>query len=289
MDYTPWIPNKNSAAGKLLGHLGRTWEITGYPCQPDPVIYVEAMFYALPTLILSPIKPSSVDYAVRRIGNRQRRMRSFHWSVYNIAHELPQVEAKGIVRWAVLPIKVGAAALWYFALADAYADFTVNWVSMVYQWQGCQAPGFGYGSCEATPGVYSPGILENSKFDGFVDSGSFIFSSGPTGIDTPAGYDPTVGWTFTWDTVGIPPAQAGDGTVRLVDSASGETLSTAPVLPNADGGFTQTGHYNGAGRPVGAGHSYNLFYGGGGGFINVRSAFMHANGRPGRDAIWPDP
>jgi hypothetical protein len=273
---------------KWFGRINRIEQILSYPCAADPSIWVLGFFTALPTLILTPIKPSPTDYLIVRFGYRHGMRKKFRFDVWDIIRAAEEEEFLA-PRWVRFGIGAAARILWYIAVVDAISGFSVRWVSSVYQYAGCRNPGAGFATVHGIPNVYSPS-LDGGVFDGMTgNEHSTDWACTNTGIITPAGVSPSVSWSFEWDTKGIPDFLAGNGTVQLYSSAAGGVVDSSPVRQTKAGTNLQQSTYFGVLGGSGGGQFGLQYMPGAMGFINVRSASVEGSAAPKKDQILPDP
>lgn len=126
--------------GDDLANIGRVVDIYTQPCNASPMIWVKGFFQAIPTLIWSAFKPEIWDID---IPSRHRRRKKPKNLLFRAMDMIPDsLITVPVPRWTPFIINEFVERIgWYFLIADALEDFTVNWMSTVYQWNGCTLPG----------------------------------------------------------------------------------------------------------------------------------------------------
>ena len=283
--------NMSGPVKKWGTRLGRMYEINAHPCGATPEIWVKAFFTALPTLLLTPIKPSAVDYMIIRIGLGHGTKRRKFFDVWDF-EQLPQVKKAG-VQWVVFKLAgLGARALWYIAIADGITGFGVNWESAIYQYSGCLYPGEAYAQMDQQGPSILMGPTVGTQFLTWWEQGSNIFSCGGPWINTPAGYDPSVSFSLSTtknpNPLNLPEPGYEAPSLSLVDFESGKTIDTADTMTDNVTGSTHTLHVNSDGLGTAA-KQYGVTWSMGGGWALITSGTFSAFGRPSKDNIKPDP
>lgn len=136
-------PRRIPIIGNDIYQAGQVWSIVNQTCTPNPTIAVKAFFAYAPTLIWSLVKPEALDLAFDRAGTRHKRKRYKKFNYFDHQQiELPKGSKSALALFKVADIaqRVG----WYLLIADATTDFALNWVSMAYQYGGCDVPNANY-------------------------------------------------------------------------------------------------------------------------------------------------
>lgn len=237
--YRPFLPTFAVKAGKIL-------DIVAMPCKPTPEIWIKAIWASNPAVLLTPIKPSSTDYLIVRIGFSHGKGRRKAFDVWDFSFN-PQV-VKGGVGWTAFRIgSLAARALWWIAVADGITSFVYNWVSTAYQWSGCVLPGAAYATATAPNGQVLQTNDAGTIMLNWVHVDNHIYGAGGTGVLTTAGTNPTVGATCNQ---GPFPGHDTDwiaATFELVDIDTGEKFESFNTK-SADG---QTAYFSGFTREGG--------------------------------------
>lgn len=201
--------------GEWTGKIGKINNILATPCNITPAIYVEAFFAAIPQMVWSLFKPDSIDSLYDRFGRPHHRGKKLRFrGGGSISSEIPV--GKGIGR-ALFPIgalinRVG----WYFIIVDAALDHAINWMSMAYQWSGCDTP---YDcACEGIypetdgfqPGGYRE--LQNWSWTGPHD-GANVFI---TGVDVLPGFDASMSLSVVGEPSHNTPSTGSFSGIRLI-------------------------------------------------------------------------
>lgn len=127
--------------GQWIGKVGHIMNIMATPCDPDPEIWVEAFFSAVPHVLWSIYKPSPFDERFTRFGRAHGGRSGRKMKV--LEQLLPDNEVpKGKVGTALFKGFEAAQKLgWYMTIADATLDGLIHWTSAAYTWSGCRVPG----------------------------------------------------------------------------------------------------------------------------------------------------
>lgn len=264
--------------GQWYSKIGRIEQLLATPCNPSPWAWAKATWFAVPHMLISPIKPSQTDYLIKRRGVSHGIGRKWSFDVWDV------LQGNNIGKpwegwWGFeLGANWGARILWYTSLADAGLDGAINWMSLAYQYAGCDFPGHQWCNLKALPGLYPTFIFDDGNFDGWAVDTQSGFSGGPTGIAIPAHSSAGVGFTLDWNTDGIPQDQAasGDFQLRLV-AATKDIRSAAPNVLLASGN-NHAAFYSiqpGGKEPFAF---YSAQWKGSAGLINVVSGNMNADG-----------
>jgi len=216
--------------GALIEQL---WSI---PCPADPLIVAKAAFWGIPKLFWQIACPDPLDLKFDRMGRSHRRRRK-KWF-----RDVEVIDGKLLNTAGKLAFfRLGSAAQsigFYFLIADAFTDYTVNWTSLAMQWQGC-IPDHDDGAT-ADPDI----------------PGGYPFYNDDTPINSTATYDPNgiwssytvtldsnVGWNFFVESSIhrhplTPAGQIASVTFYLKDPATGAIAevigTTVPTLKKTD-------------------------------------------------------
>jgi hypothetical protein len=124
--------------GDDLAQIGHVIDLSAQCGGTDAYLSITAMFHALPTLLISLTKPELVDVDIKHGKRRPRRGKFLRFIVDGILQgefktfNVPRTWFAQLGEWSQ---RLG----WYMLVADATSDFLLNWTSMTYQWQGCDA------------------------------------------------------------------------------------------------------------------------------------------------------
>lgn len=130
------------------------------------------------------------------------------------------------------PFAAVQAGLQYMLFADAASGFVANWMSLMYQQQGCTLPGAGYfraglsSTFQDAGGPY--GILINAL------ENRQCAAVGGNVITIPAGCEATISWTTHFEPFQGNPANEGSVTTWLQD-VNGDAYSVQPAWKNPNG------------------------------------------------------
>lgn len=271
---------------RWTSRIGRVLDIIAHPCQPSAEVWAYAFWTAVPTLILTPVKPSPTDYLIRRLGGAHGVVREFDFDVW-ATEGAPKVPRAGL-QWVVFRgLNMGARLLWYFALADGLTGYLVNWTSAAYQYAGCQFPGEAFIQLETNVTDYVGGPVQDHRVSWVVDD-SNIMSGGGYYIDTNTDCDPSLSCSITTPSAGPPGQQATVSNIRVVDDQN-NVLMKVPLTPDDNGVPTGTHAMFTTGTGIRHFPSYTVLCDiDSGGYFNVSGNFS-AFARPNRDNIRPDP
>lgn len=128
---------KNPNALQKIGHVV---DIMALPCAPTPTIWVQAYFSALPTLIWSLFKPDPFDIGSGRGGRHHKTKKKFILNQMGFERSIT-AGASNALKWFAFTGGLANKVGWYFVVADAAIDLSVNWTSTAMRWSGCTIPG----------------------------------------------------------------------------------------------------------------------------------------------------
>lgn len=170
--------------GDWVGKIGKIQDIMALPCGPSVDIWVSAAWVAAPKLIWTFVAPDCLDSAVargvpplgkdggaqrrahgrRRLGRiRQGRVADPTTWAGKASNEIPL--PKGAVSTALFKIfGISQQAAFYFIIADATAEFLIDWTSLAMQAQGCET-----GESKAAKAEITPGDLHGDTGDWHPD------------------------------------------------------------------------------------------------------------------------
>lgn len=218
--------------------IGRVAQIASFPCSPTPEVWAYAFWQALPTLILTPVKPSATDYLIVRMGGRHSVNRKFKFDIWD--HESLPAVPKGGWQWAVWRLaSLGTRALWYMALVDAYTGFAVNFESAAYQYMGCKYPGEAYCQQICGPGYLVGPEQTQARIDWGVQS-EYKMSGGGYYLSLQEPMNPSMSVnvnTSPWP--GQPQPMGVVSNVQVRTGIDGRAVMNVPMQTKQDG--TQSG------------------------------------------------
>lgn len=122
--------------GGDLAKIGRIIQIYATPCSPYFEVWVYAFWQAIPTLFITLTKPELIDVDIHKGSHRPRKGRRARFRASAVFRD--SLVTLPVPNWRVFRIyemyqRVG----WYFLVADALEDFSINWMSMAYKMAGC--------------------------------------------------------------------------------------------------------------------------------------------------------
>jgi hypothetical protein len=129
--------------GGDLAKVGRIINIYATPCSPYVEVWVYAFWQAIPTLFITLTKPELIDISIHKGNHKPRRGKKARFRASAIFRDA-LIEVP-VPSWRVFRIyeffqRIG----YYFLVADALEDFSINWLSMAYKMQGCNQTPFAY-------------------------------------------------------------------------------------------------------------------------------------------------
>ena len=279
-NFNPWGPLL-----KWGTRMGRVLEIAAYPCQTTPQIWVKAFFTALPTLLLTPIEPSAIDYMIIRIGLGHGKRRRKFLDVWDF-EQLAQVKKAGVSWWVFEGAKYGAMALWYIAIADGITGFAVNWESAIYQYTGCKFPGEAFVVCDAPVGASYTAGSSGQYVNLWRLKEAHLFGGGGIYILCPSGYDPTVMFSIDYAPHPAFPGVPCSASFSLIEVGSGKVIAAPETMGNPAQGGHSAAHVTSDGLGTGI-RKYAVLVSGVTGYPQVTGGNFSAYGRPGHDNIGP--
>ncbi len=290
--WTPQQYHQVPFIGDTVAKIGRIQAMLANPCDASAELWVFGFFQALPSLIITLAKPEWVDINIthkHRKPIKGRVLKSYLSKIIggNIL-DIP------VPRWAIFQLGEFAQRVgWYFMVGDATTDFVINWMSMVYQWNGCTGGGGGvYAYFSTTPTTF--GINCNGAWNNYsihtMGGHSFAGPGLPTGaIQTQAPCVPTLSSSLSvFPSPGFPAAQL-DAT-RIVHVETGDVLATGDVSTNPDTPGT-IGTIVYPFREYPSNSNFLLQFKGSGGLMGVSEESFKLNGRfkTTNPAFGPDP
>lgn len=130
--------------GNQYARIGRVIDLFYTDCHPEPMLWVQGFFQAVPTAFFGIIKPELWDFS--KTGHRPRhgkgRTGSFHaiWKFTDSIVEIPLPNWKAFSVFEMVE-RIG----WWFIIADTTTEGAINWMSLAYEMQGCPAAHDAYG------------------------------------------------------------------------------------------------------------------------------------------------
>lgn len=268
--------------------IGQVEDILWTPCATTPSMWVKAAFNALPTLLLTPIKPSAVDFLIIRVGfgGHGLKRRKF-FDVWDF-EQLERVSAPGVQWVKFLGGPLLARALWYIAVADAVTAFSVNWVSGVYQMAGCEFPGEAY-IHEVNSGPLRFGTGSGSGSLGWWDVvDRHNMNGGGTDIIGPPNNETYAFFQVSTGPDPLTPDKIGEATFSLVNGNTNEVLATGKNTPD-DNGNSNVTLVGSAGSNISPSQSFRVDWSKSGDPIMFSSGTFDGYGRSARFNLKPDP
>lgn len=218
--------------GDDIAKIGQIIDIYATPCSPTPTIWVLAFFTAIPTAAYSLLKPQLIDINIKHRRGKPRKGKKFKFTagmlVRDAIIEIP------VPRWVPFTVYEFAQRIgWYFLVADTAEDFTINWMSTAYKWNGCQADFLEYiywkgeHLLTGTAGTPTPRILPST-----LQAVSRIEAApGHFGLIIPGTYRCT--WTVTFEPYEVPAQNLQPYTTYIQNLTDGQVVEIGEVS-NAD-------------------------------------------------------
>lgn len=170
----------------IFQKIGHVSDIMAQPCQPTPMIWVEAYFSSLPTLIWSLFKPDPFDLSGGKGGRPHKRTRKFVLNCFGYERAIA-VAGGSLLKWACFAGEWSNMIGWYFLVADASVDLAVNWSSTAMRWSGCKIPGEPWGTINYHDVVpVENGVWARLKL-GDADYGTTGITAAPASINIAMG------------------------------------------------------------------------------------------------------
>lgn len=170
------------------------------------------------------------------------------------------------------PFAAIQAGLQYMLFADAASGFVANWMTLIYQEQGCTLPGAGYARCGLSSTFQDAGgpygilinCLENKQ----------CCAIGGNVITIPAGCEATISWSTHFEPFQGDPRNDGPVETWLQDLTGGE-ISVQPGYKSPNGkGYDVGGGYKSKPGFPGLAKSYRLSWRSGGGLMGCTSGHL---------------
>lgn len=225
--------------GPWPGKFGKIIELWDTACSPSPELWVRAFWHGAPFLVWSLIKPEPLDLVIDRFKVQHHRKRKRRFRVDDVFQP----------KWPVPPGKATAAVFdmiqaqqkigWYMLIVDASLDFTINWMSAAYVWEGCAVPDakWARGRADNTTHIMPAG--EIGPIGIWSDRSQNGFFADVNTMDSPVNFDVTCNVTLTYTT---PPEGSPfhfDGRMSLVDYQNELRMDTSDRVKQPDGSYIQ--------------------------------------------------
>lgn len=224
--------------GDDVAKIGRVIDLYAAPCQPTAELWVYAFWHNIPTVFISLLKPELVDINIHKGGHRPRKGKRAKFRA-NAVFRDALIEIP-VPSWKVFRLyEWGQRIGWYFLVADTLEDFTINWMSTAYMWQGCPGLETPYATWEATSAlmlVQEAGIDVPLSNIGFSSIGVFPPLATPL---VPGEYQ--VSWGLRYDAYEVPGQSGLPETTQLM----WQSPSGPQTLAYGDNGLTADGSAKG--------------------------------------------
>lgn len=183
--------------GDDLANIGRVIDLYAVPCKPDAELWVYALWHAFPTLFIALTKPELIDINIHKGSHKPRKGRRVKFKADALFRdaliEIP------VPQWKVFRVFEFSQRIgWWFLVADSLEDFAINWISMAYEWKGCQATQLVYSTCSQTDEAQGSSLTPASRrLTWHVDAASNITATG-TDVILLLNGDYRVTWSVTF-------------------------------------------------------------------------------------------
>lgn len=122
--------------GDAIAKTNHIIDLWSDPCAPSAEVWAYAFFQSIPTFIISVTKPELIDVDIRHKGRKPRKGKKLRFVGDVLFRD--NIVTVPLPRWVPFRIFEWTQRLgWYFLIADATADLAINWMSLAYQWTGC--------------------------------------------------------------------------------------------------------------------------------------------------------
>lgn len=123
--------------GSHIAKIGRIIDLYSMPCAPTPEIWAKALWQATPTAILTYAKPELWDVGIPdHRKNNKKRPKGVAGALLKMTDSIVEVP---LPRWRVFrAFELSELAGLYLFLADIAEDAVINWMSLAYEYTGCQ-------------------------------------------------------------------------------------------------------------------------------------------------------
>jgi len=214
--------------GDDLAKIGAIVDLYAAPCSPTAEIWVYGFFQAIPTLAASLLKPEIIDINIKHRRGKPRKGKKFKFDAgfffRDAIVEIP------VPRWVVFRVyELSQRIGWYFLVADATEDFTINWMTAAYKYNGCNLTQLTY--LRNTPnhapagGLLFPGDHELPK--NITAASQIEAGPGHFGLIIPGSYRVT--WTANFDPYFYAPDNSVPYTTYLKNITDGQAVEIGEV------------------------------------------------------------
>lgn len=198
--------------GPWISKIGRLENIIATPCHITPQVFATSFFAAVPQLVWTLYKPDPIDNYLELFGPPGRPgLRPFGRG--GLPHRRRRFRVGGIIqpenpisgKFGTAVWRLGSLAQrigWYFLIVDAGINHAINWMSLAYEWSGCQLPG------GALEGSYDPGtVLLPSDNWQTLSNWNWQGSAPPIGVGPAGAFIPgNLPWSQTCSITSGPPS-----------------------------------------------------------------------------------
>jgi hypothetical protein len=246
-----------------ISNLNYIKRVYNHPCAtPTPNVMIETAFPAARLALLEVLSFGCTDILKMRLGRTPWHSRGLKMLIRKKSLGVQLGPRTTGFSYAFAPVEF---VLQYMLFADAATGFAANWMSLVYQQQGCTLPGSGYIGCaihstfQDAGGPYGT-LLETREEKQCCSVGGNI-------IQIPAGCEATISYQTTFKPFLDLPANLG--AVRTwLERADGLKFNVQDGMMSPDGKSMTTGGGGHFGAPaIGLGESYKIMWSSSGGLM----------------------
>lgn len=164
--------------GSHIAKIGRIIDLWSDPCAPTPEIWAKALWGATPTALLTAAKPELVDIDIPSRRPRPRKgLRGAAAAALKLTDNIVSVP---VPRWrAFQAFELSELAGFYLFLASIAEDAIINWMSLAYEYQGCEIPGIAHFYAHSTQDLFGSTNLHQFLFSSWeaLSHDNFSFNS----------------------------------------------------------------------------------------------------------------
>lgn len=225
--------------GPWPAKFGKIIELWDTACSPSPELWVQAFWHEIPFLVWAILKPDPIDLVTDRFKVQHHRKRKRKFKVID-AWQPKFPVPKGKITNAVFDmIQAQQRIGWYLLIVDASLDFTINWMSAAYNWNGCAVPDAKWARGRAENTTHILPAADNFPLPIWEDRSQNGFFADINTMDSPVGYDVTCNVSLSYQTTPVGDDHHFDGTFNLVDWTTQLIMDTSTPFPQPDGSVIQ--------------------------------------------------
>jgi hypothetical protein len=237
--------------GKNLNYIKRAFK---HPCAtPNPVILVETAFAAGVPALMNLVLFGCGDIVKMKAGVAPWHTRALKGFIKSAADPRVLGPTKFLYASGYGALE---AALWWWLVADTVTGFVADWMSLVYQEQGCDLPGNGYFQAGLTSNFEDAGNGKLININGI--SSVPCLSASLHSIRIPFGCSATISWDTEFKPFLNDPNNQGTVRTYLRRSSDGVQIGAQPGYPQKDGSQVTGGGAHVSALHIGQDEEYTL-------------------------------